>query len=120
MHADLKTDNILIEWDGEDIVGLKLIDFGSAFMFGTTERITATTPEYLAPEVLQFLENKLPCLQQTDWSYDMWSLGAILLEIITGFPIWMSLKCKTTTKNNKSCVSTGIFGVKGREHFKIL
>ena len=58
MHADLKPDNILIEFDGEKISGLKLIDFGSAFLFNNATNITATTPEYLAPEVLQFLENR--------------------------------------------------------------
>ncbi len=59
VHADLKPDNILIEWDNEDIVGIKLIDFGSAFITGSAEKVTATTPEYLAPEVLQFLDKKL-------------------------------------------------------------
>ena len=33
IHADLKPDNILIDFDGKQITGLKLIDFGSAFMF---------------------------------------------------------------------------------------
>lgn len=28
------------------------------------------------------------------WSVDVWSLGAIILEILTGVPLWMSLKCK--------------------------
>ena len=58
MHADLKPDNILIEFDGVKISELKLIDFGSAFLFNNVTNITATTPEYLAPEVLQFLENR--------------------------------------------------------------
>ena len=26
------------------------------------------------------------------WSIDIWSLGAILLEIVTGFPLWLSYK----------------------------
>lgn len=58
VHADLKPDNILIDISGRRIVGLKLIDFGSSFSFEGNTSITATTPEYLAPEVLQFLESR--------------------------------------------------------------
>ena len=58
VHADLKPDNILIEISGRRISSLKLIDFGSSFSFEETTSITATTPEYLAPEVLLFLENR--------------------------------------------------------------
>jgi dual specificity tyrosine-phosphorylation-regulated kinase 2/3/4 len=105
VHADLKPDNILIEISGRRITSLKLIDFGSSFSFEETTSITATTPEYLAPEVLLFLENRGASnssqnqtslfKMQKPWSYDMWSLGAILLEILSGIPIWMSLKCRT-------------------------
>lgn len=70
--------------------------------------ITASTPEYLAPEVLNYLENRGAnsnqgsCSEilskiQEPWSYDVWSLGVILLELLTGIPIWMSLKCRTVT-----------------------
>ncbi len=58
VHADLKPDNILVELDGSRITNLKLIDFGSAFSFQNAANITATTPEYLAPEVLAYLENR--------------------------------------------------------------
>lgn len=58
VHADLKPDNILVDFDGKRITGLKLIDFGSAFSFQNATNISASTPEYLAPEVLQYLENR--------------------------------------------------------------
>ena len=58
MHADLKPDNILVDFDGKRILSLKVIDFGSAFFFDNDSNISASTPEYLAPEVLHYLENK--------------------------------------------------------------
>lgn len=58
VHADLKPDNILVEFDGERVKSIKLIDFGSSFMFNQESKITASTPEYLAPEVLQIIDSK--------------------------------------------------------------
>lgn len=53
VHADLKPDNILVEYCEGQISHLKLIDFGSAFESDCANgKVTATTPEYLAPEVL--------------------------------------------------------------------
>lgn len=60
VHADLKPDNILVDFDEQHqrIVQLKIIDFGSAFMLKTDGRIlkdqrefAMSTPEYLPPEV---------------------------------------------------------------------
>ena len=47
------------------------------------------------------------------WNYDMWSLGTIILEIITGFPIWLSYKGRMKTSSGKSMVGYGIFGSTG-------
>jgi serine/threonine protein kinase len=52
VHADIKPENILVDFDGTKIKSLKLIDFGSAFSYKNATNITASTPEYLAPEVL--------------------------------------------------------------------
>lgn len=43
-----------------------------------------------------------------------------MLEILTGFPLWLSLKGRVTTVSGKSIIGTGIFGVQGREGRKIL
>ena len=102
---------------------MKLIDFGSAFSFDSPSNIQASTPEYLAPEVLEYLENRAQntqangtnstnlCKKLRPWSYDIWSLGAILLEILTGFPLWLSLKGRITTQSGKSIIGLGLLGV---------
>jgi serine/threonine protein kinase len=60
VHADIKPDNILVAYSPErrEITDLKLIDFGSAFSFEHPSNIQASTPEYLAPEVLEYLDNR--------------------------------------------------------------
>ena len=50
----------------------------------------------------------------------MWSLGSILLEMISGFPLWLSLKSRVTTLEGYSVINYGLFGVAGRDNMKIL
>jgi dual specificity tyrosine-phosphorylation-regulated kinase 2/3/4 len=52
--------------------------------------------------------------------FDVWSLGSILLEIISGFPLWLSLKSRVKSLDNRSIINYGIFGVSGRDNNKIL
>ena len=48
--------------DGED-VRFKLIDLGSSFPFeAINDKVELTTPEYLPPEILDYLENKAKLL----------------------------------------------------------
>lgn len=60
VHADLKPDNILLDFDEDTqrITSLKIIDFGSAFMLKADGRVlkdqrefAMSTPEYLPPEI---------------------------------------------------------------------
>ena len=50
----------------------------------------------------------------------MWSLGAMLMEVMTGFPLWLAMKGRVQTAGGKSIIGTGLFGVQGREGKKIL
>jgi serine/threonine protein kinase len=58
VHADIKPDNILVSYNGKEITNIKLIDFGSAFSYENPSNIQASTPEYLAPEVLEYLDQR--------------------------------------------------------------
>ena len=50
----------------------------------------------------------------------MWSLGVILLELVIGFPVWMSYKGRIVRGENLSSnIMTGVFGVQGRTPSKI-
>lgn len=60
VHSDIKPDNILVRLtpDNFDIEELKIIDFGSAFTIEKLTNISGTTPEYLPPEILDFLSHR--------------------------------------------------------------
>ena len=82
------------------------------------------TPEYMAPEILNYIlyENQqeyapklLQFLKNYDnpWVIDTWSLGCVIFEIVSGIPLWMSLKTLVTV-NGKEVIKNGAFAVKGR------
>ena len=50
----------------------------------------------------------------------MWSLGSILLEVLSGFPLWLSLKSRVLSLDGQSRVNIGLFGVAGRDNAKIM
>jgi serine/threonine protein kinase/Tfp pilus assembly protein PilF len=81
LHRDLKASNILLEQHGEPLVS----DFGLAKWLDTTSDLTRTltvfgTPGYIAPEQAKgSAANLTPAA-------DVYSLGAILFDLLTGRP----------------------------------
>ncbi|HEX7321295.1 MAG TPA: UvrD-helicase domain-containing protein [bacterium] len=75
LHRDLKPENILINSDG----AIKITDFGLARFIksGSIAASTAGTPIYMAPETW-----KGTCTSKSD----VWSIGVILYELLTGTP----------------------------------
>lgn len=79
IHRDLKPQNLLLSTKDKSAV-LKIADFGFARSLqpqGLAETLCGS-PLYMAPEILQF--------QKYDAKADLWSVGAILFELITGRP----------------------------------
>lgn len=134
VHSDIKPENITVQFDKQftRVESIHLIDFGSSFVFDDAFQFTGTTPEYLSPEMIHYSETlrQNPAIKEQmskklvemskNWSLDVWSFGVILLEIISGFPVWMQLKCKMQLSSGKPKVGQGIFGVRNRDPVKII
>ncbi|MDQ7982746.1 MAG: protein kinase [Spiroplasma sp.] len=78
IHRDLKPDNILLTDNG----AIKVLDFGIAMIDGREVKKHAHqvigTMKYIAPEVVKF--------EPTTIQSDIYSLGIILYELLTGKP----------------------------------
>jgi serine/threonine-protein kinase len=90
VHRDLKPSNLFVTRRADGSPAVKLLDFGiSKLTFGGDEpavdpALTATatimgSPSYMSPE-------QLKSTKEVDPRTDVWSLGAVLYEALTGKP----------------------------------
>ena len=82
IHSDIKPENIMLELKGSDF-DIKVIDFGGSFYEHNklVYNPYIQTRWYRAPEVILGAKIGMPI--------DMWSLGCILCELLTGYPLFM-------------------------------
>ncbi|OMO83712.1 hypothetical protein CCACVL1_11258 [Corchorus capsularis] len=81
VHSDLKPDNILV-FHREDCNGLpvlKIADFGSSSEVSTGVKGIKGTLAYMSPESIH---------GNISGAWDVWSLGCIIIEMITGRKAW--------------------------------
>lgn len=80
IHRDLKCANVLVTPDGI----VKLSDFGSSKKFDSASfsltKSLKGSPYWMAPEVAM--------RQGHSYSADVWSLGCLVIEMVTGKPPW--------------------------------
>lgn len=85
IHRDIKCANILVANDGT----IKLSDFGASKRLGSTVKFEVLSkslrgsPYWMAPEVVKKSGHS--------FAADIWSVGCVVIEMLTGSPPWSSL-----------------------------
>src|SRR5688572_14572709 len=89
VHRDLKPQNLFLTQRPDGSPCIKVLDFGiSKANDDETQNLTSTgtvmgTPLYMSPEQVRSLKN-------VDARSDVWALGIILFELLTGAPVYIA------------------------------
>ena len=97
VHRDISPSNIMMTREGT----VKLIDFGIATLSGTRDHALTGKPAYMAPEMVTEM--------RTDNRSDLFSLGAVLYELLSGERLF---RAETTADVLEKVVSAPIFSVR--------
>jgi serine/threonine protein kinase len=92
MHRDIKLANILLTNKDDTVADIRVADFGFA-RFLNENSFAATqlgTPLFMAPEIFNN--------EQYSFKADVWSLGVLAYEILTGSPVFC---CRTLAQLKK-------------------
>jgi serine/threonine protein kinase len=90
LHRDISADNVMLAFDADDHLAVKIIDLGVAKDVSSTANPADTTqaglfvgnPKYMSPEQLGELGEH----ETIDGRTDLYSLGVVLYEMIAGVP----------------------------------
>lgn len=88
VHRDLKPQNLFLARHGDDSQRIKVLDFGISKLSAPLSHLDASltqtssvmgSPLYMSPEQMQSAKT-------VDQRSDIWSLGCVLFELVTGRP----------------------------------
>ncbi|HEX7155243.1 MAG TPA: serine/threonine-protein kinase [Thermoanaerobaculia bacterium] len=91
LHRDISADNVMLSYDGEERLVVKIIDLGVAkdttvATDQTQQGMLIGNPKYMSPEQL----GELPDGEQLDGRADLYCLGVVLYEMLAGVPPFVS------------------------------
>lgn len=87
LHRDISTDNVMLSYEGDGQLHVKIIDLGVAKDVSKEAETTQAgvfmgNPKYMSPEQL----GELPEGESLDGRADLYSLGVVLYEMLAGVP----------------------------------
>ena len=96
-HLDLKPQNVLLTCDVITDADIKLCDFGISRLIqkGVEVREILGTPDYVAPEILNY--------EPISLATDIWSIGVLAYVLLTGYSPFGSDTKQETYLNISQC-----------------
>ena len=131
VHGNICTQNIEcklhapFEERSAKFIDTRIVNYEYSYLFGKDQHTYFKidrhfAPKSMPPEMSQNLKYLLQnekgnmrdlAKMEHPWSHDMWSLGIVIIEIITGCPITMSESTFLDTINGKGNITKGLFAM---------